>query len=280
MIPSSRLQSAINLILALIAFTITATFLAAEEVPVTQRQGAVHGFLLLSDEHGKELAIGDQTNEVRGNLIHARTVFQFRDGSVDDEETVYRQGSTFQLVLDHHVQKGPAFSKPSDVTIDVRKDEVSWIDLSGNDKQPKKQHMHLPRDLANGLIPLLVQNFPQGSADLKVSYLAVDSKPRLVHLDIKPDGNDKVILGWIGRQADKYDVHFDLGGIAGAVAPIVGKQPPDIYVWTLDGTAGPVPEFVKLFGPLYENGPKWTVMLSAPTWPAADQQKPPADQQK
>jgi hypothetical protein len=273
LIASSRIRPTINLILAFITFILTATFLAAEDVPVVQRQGAVHGFLLLSDEHGKELAIGDQTNEVRGNLIHARTIFQFRDGSVDDEETVYRQGSTFQLVLDHHVQKGPAFSKPSDVTVDVRKGEVSWIDLSSDDKQPKSQHMKLPRDLANGMIPLLVQNFPQGAASLQVSYLAVDSKPRIVKLDIKPNGNDKVLVGWTARQADKFDVHFDLGGIAGAVAPIVGKQPPDIYVWTLDGKAGPVPEFVKLFGPLYQNGPKWTVLLSAPTWPGEDESK-------
>ncbi len=283
-IPSLRLRSTairfITLIgLTLIALTIGAAFLAADPVPVVQRQGAVHGFLLMKDENGKDIAVGDQTNEVRGNLIHARTVFQFRDGSVDDEETTYRQGSTFELILDHHVQKGPAFSKPSDVTVDVRKGEVSWIDLSGKDKQPKNQHMHLPRDLANGMIPLLVQNFPQGAANLKVSYLAVDSKPRLIKLDIKPDGIDKVALGWIGRQADKFDVHFDLGGIAGAVAPLIGKQPPDINVWTLDGSAGPVPEFVKLVGPLYQNGPTWTVLLAAPTWPTADQ-KPTEDQKK
>jgi hypothetical protein len=270
---SPRLRSQIPRFLAVLALAIPATCLFADQVPVVQRQGDVHGFLLVSDEHGKELAVGDETNEVRGSLIHARTVFQFRDGSVDDEETIYRQGSTFELVFDHHIQKGPAFPKPTDVTVDVRKGEVSWIDLSGNNKQPKTQRMHLPRDLANGMIPLLVQNFPHGSDELDVSYLAVDSKPRIVKLVIKPNGNDKVLLGWIGRQADKYIVHFDLGGIAGKIAPIVGKQPPDIGVWTLDGKAGPVPEFVKLVGPLAENGPIWTVLLTAPTWPASDQQK-------
>lgn len=276
--PSQRLRSTANLILALIAFAIASTFVLADPVPVVQRQGAVHGFLLLKDENGKEIAVGDETNEVRGNLIHARTVFQFRDGSVDDEETTYRQGSTFQLILDHHVQKGPAFSKSSDVTVDVSKGVVSWIDLSGKDKQPKNQHMRLPRDLANGIIPLLVQNFPRGAANLTVSYVGVDSKPRIVHLIIKPDGSDKVALGWSGRQADKFDVHFDLGGIAGAIAPLIGKQPPDINVWTLDGSAGPVPEFIKMVGQLYENGPTWTVLLAAPTWPTADQQ--PTDDQK
>lgn len=268
---SSRVRPAVNLILTLIALILSATFLAAEQVPVIQRQGAVHGFLVLRDDHGKAIAIGDQTNEVRGNLIHARTIFQFRDGSVDDEETTYRQGSHFELVLDHHVQKGPAFSKQSDVTIDVHKGLVSWIDLSGKDKQPKSQHMHLPHDLANGMIPLFVQNYPQGATSLQVSYLAVSSKPRIIKLDIKPNGSDKVAVGWTGRQADMFDVHFDLGAVVGKLATLVGKQPPDIRVWTLDGKAGPVPEFIKLVGPLYENGPIWTVLLSAPTWPSEDQ---------
>jgi len=256
-----------------IALTLIASCLRAEQVPVVQRQGAVHGFLLLKDEHGKEIAVGDQTNQVHGDVIHARTIFHFRDGSLDDEETIYRQRSTFELLRDHHVQKGPAFQKPADVTIDVQKGEVTWIDPSGKDQQPKSQHMSLPHDLANGMIPLFIQNYPHGAAELKVSYLGVDSKPRLITIDIKPDGNDKVLLGFAGRQAERFNVHFDLGGIAGIVAPIVGKQPPDIGVWTVASADAPVPVFDKLVGPLSENGPTWTVLLSAPAWPAEDLKK-------
>lgn len=268
---SRRFSPATPGTLLFLALTIAASCLRAEQVPVIHRQGAVHGFLLLKDENGKEIAVGDQTNQVHGDVIHARTIFHFRDGSLDDEETIYRQRSTFELIFDHHIQKGPAFTKPSDVTIDVRKGLVSWID-SGKDNQPKSQHMQFPHDLANGIIPLLVQDYPHGAPDLKVSYLGVDSKPRLVTLDIKPDGADKVFLGWSERHADRFNVHFDLGGIAGIVAPIVGKQPPDIGVWTLAGADAPVPVFVKLVGPLYENGPTWTVLFSAPTWSTEDRE--------
>ena len=270
--PPLRFALKIRCILLFIPLVITSFWLHAEQVPVVYRQGAVHGFLILKDENGKEIAVGDQTNQVRGDVIRARTIFHFRDGSIDDEETIYRQRSTFELIFDHHVQKGPAFTKPSDVTIDVRKEVVSWID-TGKDNQPKSQHMNLPHDLANGLIPLFVQNYPHGAADLKVSYLGVDSKPRLITLDIKPDGTDKTLLGWTGLQADRFNVHFDLGGLAGIVAPIVGKQPPDIGVWTVAGADAPVPVFVKLVGPLYENGPTWTVLFSAPTWPDQDVKK-------
>ena len=44
---------------------------------------------------------GDQINVVRGNEVHAELVFHFRDGSIDDEVTDYRQGDVFELIRDH-----------------------------------------------------------------------------------------------------------------------------------------------------------------------------------
>lgn len=270
-VPSSSFRFTSCRLLIVIALTIAATCLSAEPVPVVCRQGAIHGFLLLKDENGKEIAVGDQTNQVRGSVIRSRTIFQFRDGSVDDEETVYRQGATFQLMRDHHIQKGPAFPKPADVTIDVAKGEVSWVDTSGN--QSKSQHMNLPRDLANGMVPLLVQNFPHGAAQLKVSYLAAGAKPRIVQLTITPDRSEEVLVGWSDRKAHRFNVHTELGGIAGVVAPLIGKQPPDAGVWVVEGSDAPVPAFIKLAAPFYEDGPEWTVVLTAPSWPGEDSKK-------
>jgi len=53
-------------------------------------------------------------------------------------------------------------------------------------------------------------------------------------------------------------------GVAGVVAPIVRKQPPDIHVWILGGEA---PAFVKSEGPLYLGGPIWRIELVSPVWP-------------
>jgi hypothetical protein len=260
-----------------LANAIVAPQLAAEQVPVAQRQGAIHGFLIMRDQDGKEIAVGDQTNEVRGSVIHARTTFRFRDGSLDDEETWYRQGATFQLIRDHHIQKGPSFPKPIDIAIDVPGAQVTWMETSGKPddgaSQSKSQHMSLPADLANGMVPLLVQNLPRHAAEWKLAYLAIDSKPRIVTLDIKPDGSDKVLVGLDGREADRFNIHTDISGIAGVVAPIVGKQPRDLKLWFVGGAAS---VFVRLEGPFFQEGPVWTVTLAAPTWPSADQ-KPAGD---
>jgi len=48
------------------------------------------------------------------------------------------------------------------------------------------------------------------------------------------------------------------------VAPLIGKQPPNIQIWIIGGEA---PAFVREEGPLYEGGPIWTIQLTSPVWP-------------
>ena len=55
-----------------------------------------------------------------------------------------------------------------------------------------------------------------------------------------------------------------LGGVAGMVAPLIGRQPPDIQIWIIGGQA---PAFVKEQGPLYQGGLIWTIQLTSPVWP-------------
>lgn len=235
----------------------------AESVPATHKQGSIHGFLLLRSKEGKIIAVGDQTNSVSGDLIRSRLVFRFHDGSVDDEVATFRQGSVFRLIRDHHIQKGPSFPHPLDVNIDVPKGKVTWREMNGGKSEVKTEHMDLPADLVNGMMSLSVENFPANATEFKVSYLSVDSKPRVVTLSIKPDGTETAYIGGIGRRASRYNVHVEIGGVAGLVAPVIGQQPPDMKIWVLDGE---VPAFAKMTAPLYEKGPIWTMLLTSPSW--------------
>ncbi|MFP5235083.1 MAG: hypothetical protein ACLGSD_04215 [Acidobacteriota bacterium] len=235
--------------------------LRAEEVPAAARMGTLHGFLLLRDANGKVIATGDQVDVAEGNRVRARLTFHFLDGSVDDEEAIFSQGRTFQLIHDHHVQKGPSFPKPLDLTIDVPKGEVTWTEDSK--KGPQHKHMDLPSDLVNGMVSLAVQNFPHGAGRMQVSYLVIESGPRVVHFIVTPDGSDKTLIGSQSREARRFNVHIEIGGVAGVLASAFGKQPPDFKMWVL----GPsVPVFIKLAGALYEGGPVWTMTLAAPSW--------------
>ena len=64
-------------------------------------------------------------------------------------------------------------------------------------------------------------------------------------------------------KAVEWDVKPELGGLAGVVAPMIGKQPPDLHVWiTKDG----VPAIVRVDAALYNGGPVWSIQLASPVW--------------
>jgi hypothetical protein len=94
-------------------------------------------------------------------------------------------------------------------------------------------------------------------------------KPRVITLEATAAGEETFLLGTSSRKATHYVIKVKIGGMAGLVAPLVGKQPPDSHVWVLGGTA---PAFVKAEGPLYAGGPVWRIELTTPVWPASSPQ--------
>lgn len=227
------------------------------------RQGEVHAFLAVRSDDGKLLGVADVFNVAVGKTWRSRLTVRFRDGSTDDDTTVYTQTSDIRLISDHHVQRGPSFPKASDVTIDMASGDITYHDFSGGKDEAKTEHMDLPADLANGMMPMLLQNMPKGLDELKVGYLVTTPKPRLVKLAIHPEGPATYHVGGLARSATKYRLHIDIGGITGLIAPIIGKEPPDLTAWVSSGAA---PTFLKLYGFLYMGGPMWRLELATPEW--------------
>jgi hypothetical protein len=237
----------------------------SEPVPVRSVQGTIHGFLDLRSEDGQVVASGDSFQVVRGNRITSRTLFQFKDGSIDDETTVFSQRHALQLISDHRIQKGPSFPHPMDVLIDVPTGQVT-VHSTGKDgkEEVKTDHLDLPPDLANGMVPVVLENLRPNSPMTTVSMVVATPKPRLVKLVISNVGDDKCFVAGSPRKAIHYDIKIDLGGVAGVVAPLIGKAPPDIQIWTIGGEAT---TFARERGPLYPEGPMMTIQLASPTWP-------------
>ena len=230
----------------------------------------MHAMLLIYDENGKVVGVADDINVARGKTWKSTVTMHFRDGSVDQETTVYTQNADLHLISDHHVQKGPSFPQGMDMTVDAASGNVVWHEFKDGRDEIKTDHMDLPADLANGLIPLVVQNLPRGTEEIKVSFVAGMPKPRLIKLVISRDGQNAFTIGGEHRKADSFKIHFELGGITGIVAPIIGKEPADIHIWALSGEA---PTFIRMHGELYNGGPKYDVELAGPTW-ARDVQSP------
>jgi hypothetical protein len=239
----------------------------AEPVPVRHLVGTIHAFLELRSAEGSLLASGDILQDAHGDQVIAHVVMHFKDGSVDDERTVFTQRGHFQLVSDRHIQKGPYFPHPLDVAIDARTGQVMVRSVGKDGKEEvTTDHVDLPADLSNGLVPHILENMPPGAASgTTVSMLVTTPKPRMVKLSISPAGQDPFTIMGSSRQAIHYEIKVDLGGIAGVVAPVIGKQPPNIQVWIVGGQA---PTFLKVQEPLYAEGPIVTMQLVSPAWPA------------
>jgi hypothetical protein len=238
---------------------------SAEPVAVRHAEGLVHGFLVLRTLDGTAIADGDLIQTASGDRVTAQLVFHFADGSLHDETTVFTQRRQFRLVSDHLVQKGPTFPTPIDLSIDAATGAVAvrYVDDHGQQKN-ESERMELPADLSNGLILTLLKNVRPDAPPKSLSMVAATPKPRLVKLAISAAGREPFSTGRTNRSATHYILKVDLGGLTGALAPLVGKQPPDSHVWILGGQA---PAFVKSEQPLYAGGPVWRIELVSPVWP-------------
>ena len=244
---------------AILAFAITAS-LDGEPIPVRHPQGSAHGFLALKTMQGNAIATGDVTQIIHGDRVTSRVTFHFRDGSLDDEITVFSQRRVFRLISDHHVQRGPSFPKPINVFIDA---VTGQITSHAQDGKVTQGHLNLPSDVANGLPPNLLLNLLSSTPETKLSFVAPTAKPRLISVSIKPAGEVPFSVGGTPRKAIDYVLHVELGGLTGVIAPIIGKQPADYHIWILEGTA---PAFIREEGQLYEGGPIWRIEQISPTF--------------
>jgi hypothetical protein len=178
---------------------------------------------------------------------------------------MFSQRRQFRLLSDHLVQQGPSFPHPLDMTIDALNGQVTvrYTDDHGQAKI-ESEHLEVPQDLANGLLLTVLKNAKPDAPPKSVAFVAATPKPRLVKLTVTSAGHESFATGGAVRKAMHYVLKVDIGGIAGVVAPLIGKQPPDSHVWILGGAA---PAFVKSEQPLFNDGPVWRIELVSPTWP-------------
>jgi hypothetical protein len=250
-----------------VAALLAAASLRADSPPpqptaVVYPEGLVHGYLALRTLDGQTLAAGDLLQRARGDRVASRLVFHFKDGSLHQEDAVFSQRDHFRLLSYHLIQKGPSFDKPLAVAIDNERGLVTVRYTDDGEEKVETENLELPADLANGLVPVLLKN-GKPEAPPSMHMLAATPKPRLVRLAITAAGEAPFVVAGDTRKAVHYVVKVEIGGITGALAKLLGKQPPDTHVWIQHGE---FPAFVRSEGPLYLGGPIWRIELTGPRW--------------
>jgi hypothetical protein len=244
--------------------------LPAEPVPVRQTEGLIHGFLVLRTLNGDSLATGELIQVANGDRVTSELIFRFKDGSIHEETSVFSQRRIFRLLTYHLVQKGRAFKRPTDMTLNASTGQVIVHYIDDGKEETVTGNLKLPVDVANGIVTKLLNDIDPKATKTVVSMVASTPKPRLVKFVISPEGGDSFSVGGSTLKATRYVIKVEIGGMSGVVAPIIGKQPPDTHVWMLVGKA---PAFLKSEGQLYDDGPIWRIELASPVWPSDTGQK-------
>ena len=239
---------------------------SGEPVTVRHTEGLVHGFLVMRTVDGKILARGDLVQRASGSRVTTRMGFRFTDGSSQEETTVFSQRGSFRLLHHRLVQKGPIFERQVDLSVDGQSGVVTvrYQDDEGAEKV-EREEIEVPADLANGMASTLLKNIDPAAPPKTLSYVAATPKPRVIKLEIKTAGVSTFSTAGVRRTATHYVLEPEIGGVAGVVAPLVGKQPPDSHVWIMGGDA---PAFVRSESPLFNGGPTVRIELVSPAWPA------------
>jgi hypothetical protein len=225
----------------LMALGITAP---AEPIPVRHIQGPMHRFMVARSEGGTVIARGEFSQVVQGDEVTMRLTYHFVDGSIDEETTTYRQEGAFRLVRNHHIQKGPFFSKPTDFAVEAATGTAITRTTDRNGKtQVQTEHIDLPNDLANGFVGTLLLN---------VGMLVPVGGGRLIRLLISREGDEPFHAAGRALTATVFRIHPELGGIVGWIAQLTGLQPKDVMVWVLEGDD---PAVVRIVGQLGGYGP-------------------------
>jgi hypothetical protein len=240
------------LVAALLTITLAAAA-QAERIAVTHLQLPGHGSMVVRSATGEIVGRVDFSEDVHGDEVTMRLTYHFVDGSTDDETTTYRQQGTLQLIRNHHIQKGPFFSKPFDFSVEAATGIATSRTADKNGKiRVESEHIDLPDDLANGFIGTLLLNLPQNTKPFRVGMLAPFGGGRLIRVLISPQGERPFQSTGQTLKAKVFRIHPELGGMLGMLAALIGLQPKDVMVWTLEGEE---PAVVRVVGQLGGYGP-------------------------
>jgi hypothetical protein len=132
-----------------------------------------------------------------------------------------------------------------------------------DEPKPAEGTFEMPDDLYNGMALILLKNLP-GGAGATVHLAVFTPEPRLIEMEWSWEGEDEVLLGGRSMKTKRSLVKLKIGGLAGVIASLVGRSPPDLRYWLVTGD---VPAFVRFEGAMFLNGPVWRVEMTALEWP-------------
>lgn len=238
--------------------------LGAAPLRVRLPEGNARGFLILRSLDGEPIAYGELRQRPQGSLIESRLVLNFKDGSFREETARFSQKGIFRLEHYRLVQRGPTFPK-TEIVFDRKSGQYRAVaqEKKQGEEQTASGTLDMPADLYNGMDLVLLKNLG-GATRATVQTAAFLPKPRLIRTVLSPEGEERVLVGGAATPVTRYLVKLELTGLTGAIASLIGKEPPERRYWL---ATGDVPAFLRFEGAMFLNGPVWRLDQMTVEWP-------------
>jgi hypothetical protein len=246
----------------------------AAPIPVRHGPGTLHGFPSMSDAAGLVLADGELTQEVVGDRLVVRARWVFPGGRRAEEHDVFRVGRELAQERFSWVET-QAGEERRRFEVDFTTGRASAVthDARGAPKR-EEAHLDLPRGRAftgYGTALAVSQLRLAEGATAEVTLVAFTSKPRAVTLQVKREGEERLVVAGRPIACDRYTLHPEI------------PFPLDLFAGAKDGhlwfTHAPPPALVRAEGNLVEKDDPIVVIDVTPRGPArphATARPPPA----
>jgi len=250
--------------LGMLLLTVMSTGADAEPIPVRIHEAPSYALVTLSSvASGQRLADGELTQTPSGRQqLQSRLTFRFVDGSLSDETVVFSQDKVLRIHSYRLVQRGRSFPHEIDAAFDraTARYRVRFRESADAAEERAEGTTDMPDDLYNGMGVTVVRNLDgqRGTGHL----LAFTPQPRLLRAEFIPQGEESFTVGGAARRARRYLMKLEVTGAMGAVAHLVGKDPPDVSYWI----ASPVAGFLKFEGQMFLKGPLWRIEPAKARW--------------
>ena len=238
---------------------LSATALDAAPVRVRFPEGVTRGVLAIRTPQGELIGHGELRQRPRGDEVESRLLLQFKNGSVHDETTTFSQRGVLRNEAYKLSQRGPSFPG-AEVSFDRKSGRYQAKTRARVDgpEESASGEIELPEDLYNGMALLVLKNLGPGEAAMG-QLAAFTPKPRFLKMEFRREGEDRVVFAEDAKQATRFLINLDIGGLTGVLASLVGKTPPDLRYWLV---LGDMPAFVRFEGAMFLNGPVWRVEMA------------------
>jgi hypothetical protein len=235
----------------------------AEPVAVRLPEGNTRGLLVVRSVDGTAIGHGELRQKPVQGLVESRLRLAFKDGSLREETVVFSQERTFRLERYRLVERGPTFLA-TEVSFDRGSGQYrSRTQDRKGAEEAASGTLEMPADLYNGMALVLLKNL--GGGERASGRMAVFlPRPRLIRMDLVSEGEEPVRAAGASLTVRRYLVKLEVGGLAGVIASLIGKDPPDSRYWFVTGE---VPAFARFEGAMFLHGPVWRIEMAPIEWP-------------